>query len=199
MTRLASVVREAEQAVASAERDVREAPRRGEREHAELAELWRAQGRGEPTDAQREAELSEALLAARAGLECRTTQVLYGEGQTDLVPEWFDPRAEQRLAGSRDALADAEDALRRYCAEHVHDFAAERAPGAADLQARAAAWLTEGHALGAAIQAELTWWTTLARRADRHDLLLDLPDNPLAVLAIAPREVALPMPMSFVG
>jgi hypothetical protein len=104
--------------------------------------------------------------------------------------------AEARYEGAQEALQAAEDRLHAFASGHFADLEVERAPRAGDVQRMLADALAAVRAAAADYERERTWQVGLLKAAGRDDLIEDLPGNPGAWLAEAPRTVPPPMPES---
>jgi hypothetical protein len=148
------------------------------------------------TGVPREDELIEAVREAENGLSLRAVTLPHGGGVSDVELRVVDEMAEARYEGAVEALQAAEDRLHQFAASHFAELEVERAPRAGSAQRRVANALAEFRAATAEFEAERNWQTRLCNAAGRQDLIEDLPANPGAWLAEAPREVPPPMPES---
>jgi hypothetical protein len=193
-------VQERLERVAEAEREAREAPRRGEREREKLLDYHRQCGAdGKTPDPNVEAALGADLAAATGGLVVKPVEVLHGGGQFHLAEKLVDPAAEARLEGAKAALRDARGELQGFIERSLGAIAVERIRRAQALAGACAEAMRATRKAAAEYEAERTWWSGLLVEGGQDVLLPSVPENPLAFVAGAPQgEVPLPMPEPFV-
>jgi hypothetical protein len=180
---------------AVAERDNRQAARRGEREQAELRNHHVEIGEGREPDPDLEAKLAAAVVEARKGLEPTVSQVLYGDGLSDVVTGWTDPLAEARLEGRRVELERLQQLHRAWIVEHLEELAAERFAWSQEIAANLSEARAAYMAAGNAWEREKQEWSGLLVEGGLDTMIADVPETPVTM--DLPEVVGSPFPERF--